>query len=159
MWADVCFRKKFWDELQVLHKSNTEEDMRNWLIKLHVHLKKQLNKISKDKKKMKKLHKPSGNSVIKDYGSTHFQEHLDIFTFLNDFSVYCDNFSADIVNPGNLATLELYSLDINCTSNLIEVSEQVCLGHSPNHSLNKTYSATLVSERYKGKFVSPKIDT
>ena len=103
MWADVCFRKKFWDELQVLHKSNTEEDMRNWLIKLHVHLKKQLNKISKDKKKMKKLHKPSGNSVIKDYGSTHFQEHLDIFTFLNDFSVYCDNFSADIVNSANLA--------------------------------------------------------
>ena len=26
--------KKFWDELQELHKNNTLEDMRNWLIKL-----------------------------------------------------------------------------------------------------------------------------
>ena len=28
--------KTFWDELQELHKNNREEDMSNWLIKLHV---------------------------------------------------------------------------------------------------------------------------
>ena len=47
-----------------------------------------------------------------------FQEHLNIFTFLNDFSVYCDSFSLDIVNVAKLATLEPYFHDISCTSNL-----------------------------------------
>ena len=70
---------RFWDELQELHRNNTEEDMRNWLIKLHVHLQKRLKKISK--KKIKNLHKLKGNSVIKDNASSRFQEHLDIFTF------------------------------------------------------------------------------
>ena len=74
--------KKFWDELEELHKNNTE-DMSNWLIKLHVHLEKRLKKISK--KKIKKLHKLSGNSVTKDNVSMRFQEHLDIFTFLMIF--------------------------------------------------------------------------
>ena len=32
--------------------------------------------------------------------------------------VYCDNFSPDIVNVVNLATLEPYFHDISCTSNL-----------------------------------------
>ena len=71
--------KKFWDELRELHKNNIEEDMSNWLIKLHVHLERRLKKISK--KKIKKLHKISRNSVIKDNVSTHFQEHLNIYTF------------------------------------------------------------------------------
>ena len=44
--------KKFWNELQELHKNNTEEHIKNWLIKLHVHLEKWLKKISQ--KKMKK---------------------------------------------------------------------------------------------------------
>ena len=64
--------KKFWDELRELHKNNTEEDMRNWLIKLHVHLEKWLKKLSK--KKIKKLYKLSRNSVIKDNVSMRFQE-------------------------------------------------------------------------------------
>ena len=147
--------KKFWDELQELHKNNTEEDMSNWLIKLHVHLEKRLKKISK--KKIKKLHKLSGNSVTKDNVSMRFQEHLDIFTFFNDFSVHCDNFSPDIVNAANLATLEPYSRDITCISNLSGVSQQDYLGHSSNHDINKTNSATLVNERLKGKFVSPNV--
>ena len=71
----------------------TEEDVRNWLVKLHVHLEKRLKKISK---KDEKLHKLSANSIIKDNVSTRFQEHLDIFTFFNDFSVYCENFSPDL---------------------------------------------------------------
>ena len=95
--------------------------MKNWLIKLHVHLEKRLKKINI--KKMKKLHKLSGNSVIKDNVSTRFQEHLDIFTFLNDFSIYCDNFSPDIVNAANLATLEPYFHDVSCISNLSGVSQ------------------------------------
>ena len=71
--------KTFWDELRELHKNNTEEDMSNRLIKLDVHLERRLKKINK--KKIKKLHKLSRNSVIKDNVSTHFQEHLNIFTF------------------------------------------------------------------------------
>ena len=112
-----------------------------------------MKKVSK--KKTEKLHKLSENSVIKDNVSTRFQVNLDIFTFFNDFSVYCDNFSLDIVNAANLATLEPYSHDISCISNLSEVSQQDCLGHSSNHGLNKTNSKALVNERYKGKFVSP----
>ena len=34
------------------------------------------------------------------------------------------------------------------------MSQQDCSGHSANNGLNKTNSATLVNERYKGKFVS-----
>ena len=90
--------------------------MRNWLIRSHVHLEKRFKNISK--KKMKKLHKLTGNSVIKDNVSMRFQERLNIFTFLNDFSVYCDSFSLDIVNVAKLATLEPYFHDISCTSNL-----------------------------------------
>ena len=37
------------------------------------------------------------------------------------------------------------------------MSQQDCLGHSFNHSLNKTNSATLINEIYKGKFVSPNV--
>ena len=36
----------------------------------------------------------------------------------------------------------------------IEASQQDCLGHSPNHGLDKTNFATLDNERYKSKFVS-----
>ena len=52
------------------YKNNTEEDMRNCLIKLQVHLEKRLRKIGK--KKTKKLHKLSGSSAIKDNVSTRF---------------------------------------------------------------------------------------
>ena len=107
--VEICERmftleKKIWDELLELHKNNTKENMTNWSTKLHAHLEKRLKKTSN--KKMKKLHKLKGNSVIKDNVSTRFQEHRDIFAFFYDFSVYCDNFSPDIVNVANLATLE-----------------------------------------------------
>ena len=125
------------------------------MITLHVHLEKRLKKISK--KKIKKLHKLSGNSVTKDNVNMRFQEHLDTFTFFNDFSVHCDNFSPDIVNVANLATLEPYSRDITCISDLSGVSQQDYLGHSSNHDINKTNSETLVNERLKGKFVSPNV--
>ena len=105
---------------------------------------------------MKKLLKLSGNSdQEKDYAIKRFQEHRDLITFLNDFSVHCDSFSLDIVNTANFATLEPYSHDDSCISNLSGVSQQDCLGHSSNHGLNKTNSATVVNGRYKGKFVSP----
>ena len=129
--------------------------MRNWLIKLHVHLENRLKKISK--KKIKKLHKLSGNSVIKDNVSTRFQEYLDIFPSLNDFSVHCDNFSREIVNAANLATLQPYSYDVSCVSNFSGVSQQDYSGHSSNLDFNKTNSTTLVNERLKGKFVSPNV--
>ena len=78
----------------------------------------------------------------------------DLFTFFNDFSVYCDNFSPDIVNAANLAMSESYFYDVCCISNLSGVSQQDCLGHSSNQGLNKTNSVNNVNERYKGKFVS-----
>ena len=37
------------------------------------------------------------------------------------------------------------------------MSKQICLGHSSNHGLNKTNSATLVNEKLKGKFISPNV--
>ena len=37
------------------------------------------------------------------------------------------------------------------------MSQQDYSGHSSNHDFNKTYSATLVNERLKGKFVSPNV--
>ena len=80
-----------------------------------------------------------------------------MFTFLNDLSVYCEIFCQNIVNAPNLATLEPYSHDISCTSSLSEVSLQDCLGHSPNHGLNKTNSATLINRKYKERFVSPNV--
>ena len=48
-----------------------------------------------------------------------------------------------------------YSHNICCTSNLSEMSQQDCLGHSPNYGFNKINSVTLVNERYKERFVSP----
>ena len=42
-------------------------------------------------------------------------------------------------------------------SNLSGLSQQDYLGHSSNHGLNKANFATLVNERYKGKFVSPNV--
>ena len=83
---------------------------------------KAVEKISKEK--IKKRHKLSGNSVIKDNGSTRSKKHLYIFTFLNDFSVFCDNFSSNIVNATNSGPLEPYSpysYDISCISNSSEV--------------------------------------
>ena len=146
-------KKKFWNELQELHKNNTRryEELVDQVTFLSGKV------VEKDKKKMKKLLKLSGNSVIKDNVSMRFQEHLDLFNFFNDFSVHCDSFSPDIVNATNLATLEPYSHDDSCISNLSGVSRQGSLGHSSNHSLNKTNSATIVNERYKGKFVSPNV--
>ena len=37
------------------------------------------------------------------------------------------------------------------------MSQQDYSGHSSNHDFNETYSATLVNERLKGKFVSPNV--
>ena len=69
--------KKFWDELHELHKNNTEDNMKNRLIKLNIYLEKRFKKIGN--KKIKKLHERS--SVIKDDVNTRFEEYLDIFNF------------------------------------------------------------------------------
>lgn len=47
---------------------------------------------------MNKLHKLSGNYIIKDNVSKCFQEQLDKFIFYKTFPVYGDNFTRDIVN-------------------------------------------------------------
>ena len=56
-----------------------------------------------------------------------FQKHLELFSFLYDFSVYCDDIYPDIatnsrVKAANLKTFELYFGYISCTSNLSEMS-------------------------------------
>ena len=89
--------------------------------------------------------------------NTRFQEHLDIFGSFNNFFVYCDDLFPDIVNAANLVTLEPYPDNISYISNLSGESQQDCFGHSFNHGLNKTNFATLVNERYKGKFISPNV--
>ena len=45
-------------------------------------------------------------------------------------------------NVANLATVEPYSHDVSCISNLSGVLQQHCLGHSSNHDLNKTNSVS-----------------
>ena len=77
---------------------------------MHVHLEKRLKEIRK--KKIKELHKLSGNNV-----STRFHEHLDIFTFLMIFLFIVIIFVQTL-------SLEPYSHNISCTSNLSEVSQQ-----------------------------------
>ena len=72
--------------------------------------------------------------------STCFEDHQYIFTFLNDFSVHCNNFSPGIVNAANLATLDPFPQDISFASNLSELMQselfrQDCLGNSSNHGL------------------------
>ena len=53
------------------------------------------------------------------------------------------------INVANLATLEPYSHDVSCISNLSAVLQQDCLGHSSNHGLNKLIPQLLLMKDIK----------
>ena len=112
--------------------------------KLHVHLWKRLKTIST--KKIKKLHKLSENSIMKDNVSTPLQKRLDIFIFSMICLIVAIFFFQILWEP-------CYH-DTSCTWNLSEVAQQDYLRHFPNYDLNQNIFATFVNERYKGKFFS-----
>ena len=75
--------KKFWDELYQLEKNTDNENFKEWLVKLLIHLERKMKTIIKVKRK--KLQKLSGEHDIKEFVSDRFTEHLGLFTFLTTF--------------------------------------------------------------------------
>ena len=58
--------------------------------------------------------------------------YTDVYIYIYIYIYLCI-----YINAANLATLEPYSHDVSCISNLPGVSQQDCLGYSSNHGLNK----------------------
>ena len=149
--------KKFWDQLYQLKKNTDNENFKERLVKLLIHLERKMKKIIKVKRK--KLQKLSGEHDIKELVSDRFTEHLGLFTFFDDFSKYCEAFSPDINNIANLVTLgnsfDNSKNDLNVSAN----SNKETLEETHNHpSLEKPSNvATLLDGRYEGKFVSPNV--
>ena len=75
----LSVEKKFWDELYPLEKNNDNENVKEWLVKLLIHLEKKMKKITKVKRH--ELRKLSGEGDIKKPVSDRFTEHLGLFTF------------------------------------------------------------------------------
>ena len=71
--------RKHWDELYPLEKNNDNENFKEWLVKLLIHLEKKMKKITKVKRH--ELRKLSGEGDIKKLVSGRFTEHLGLFTF------------------------------------------------------------------------------
>ena len=150
--------ERFWKELRALGENHKYEVFKEWLVKLLVHLERKIKKIKKTKRK--KLEKLAGNPEIKQLVSERFDEHLNCFTFFNDFVDFCENFSSDVVNLANLVTLG--SSFFHDSSTLFKSSEEVSEGNmvnSENESkpIEVNNSATLIDGRYEGKFVSPNV--
>ena len=88
LYVGICERmfsieKKCWDELYQLKKNNDNENFKEWLVKLLIHLERKMKKITNVKRK--KLLKLSGERDIKELVSDRFTEHLGLFTFLTTF--------------------------------------------------------------------------
>ena len=75
--------KQFWDEVYQFEKNNDDDNFKEWLVKLLIHLERKMKKITKVKRK--KLQKLSGEGDIKELVSDRFTEHLGLFTFLTIF--------------------------------------------------------------------------
>ena len=128
-------------------------------MKLLIHLDKRIKKVTKTKyKKLKKLAK---DETLKKHVSERLTEHLDLFTFYNDFYNYCEEFLPDIITMANLMTLRPASHDV---SDISTDSEHVCEPNmnnitpsNPSICNDQCNSATLVDGRYEGKFVSPNV--
>ena len=149
--------KKFWDELYQLEKNNDNENFKEWLVKLLVHLDKKMKKITNVKRK--KLRKLSGEGDIKEFVNDRFTKHLGLFTFFNDFSKYCEAFTPNINNVANLVTLGNSFDDPKNILNTSANSDKVTLAETHDHpSLEKpSYGATVLDSRYEGKFASPNV--
>ena len=150
--------EKFWKELRGLEESHSPDVVKEWLVKLYVHLEKKIKKIRKTKRK--KLDKLATNPSIKEHVSERFTEHLSFFTFFNDFVKYCEEFYPDIIDLGNLVTLNVSCHDASNTSNSLEDlddSETEVTINELNIEEQKSNGATLLDGRYQGKFGSPNV--
>ena len=96
-------QKKFWDQLYQLEKNNDNDNFKELLVKLLIHLERKIKKIIKVKRN--NFQKLSGEHDINELVSDRFTEHLGLFTFFDDFAKYCEVFSPDINNVANLVTL------------------------------------------------------
>ena len=142
--------KKFWDELYQLEKNNDNENFKEWLVKLLIHLDKKMKKITNVKRK--KLRKLPGEGDIKEFVSDRFTKHLGLFK-------YCEAFTPDINNVANLVALGNSFDDPKNILNTSANSDKVTLAETHDHpSLEKpSYGATVLDSRYEGKFASPNV--
>ena len=83
----VCERlftieKKFWAELRYFEKEQESEDLKEWLVKLIVHLEREVERIiRKNRKKIKKL---CTDETSKQLVDERFLEHSNLFTFFTE---------------------------------------------------------------------------
>ena len=162
--------EKFWAELHYLEKEQESEDLKEWLVKLIVHLEREVERtIRRKRKKLKKL---CTDEMSKQLVDERFLEHSNLFTFFAELKNFCDDFSPDILNLVNLLTLAPSSVDISKASN-ISANSEILSNESPNLSpsnkLNRSSnncplekevqlnSATIRNNRYEGKFVSANV--
>ena len=135
----VCERlfaieEKFWAELRCLEKQQESEDLKDCLVKLVVHLEREIERIIR--RKGKKLKKLCANETSKQLVDETFLEHSNLFTFFTDLENFCDNVSPDILNLVNLLTLAPSSVDVSKTSNISTNSDKM-INESPNLSSSK----------------------
>ena len=162
--------EKFWAELRYLEKEQESEDLKEWLVKLIVHLEREVDRtIRRKRKKLKKL---CTDETSKQLVDERFLEHTNLFTFFAELKNFCDDFSPDILNLVNLLTLVPSSVDISKASN-ISANSEILSNESPNLSpsnkLNESSnncplekevqlnSVTIRNNRYEGKFVSANV--
>ena len=71
-----------------------------WLIKLIVHLEREVARITR--RKREKLKKFYTEETSKQLVHEMISEHSNLFTFFTELKNFCDNFSPDILNLINL---------------------------------------------------------
>ena len=153
-----------------MEKHQELEDLKEWLVKLVVHLEREIDRIIK--RKRKKLKKLCTDETSKRLVDDRFLEHSNLFTFFTDLKNFCDDFSPDILNLVNLLTLAPSSVDVSKTSNistnsdiLSNESSNLSSFNKMNESSNELFSerevqlnsATMQNNRYEGKFVSANV--
>ena len=162
--------EKFWTELRYLEKQQESEDLEDWLVKLVVHLEREIELIIR--RKRKKLKNLCTNETYKQLVDERFLEHSNKITFFTDLKNFCDSFSPDILNLVNLLTLAPTSVGVSNTSN-ISTNSDILSHESPNlsssnkisESSNQLFSerevqlnsATIRNNRYYGKFVNANV--
>ena len=130
----LTIEETFWAKLRYLEKHQESEDLKEWLVKLVVHLEREIDGIRGKRKKLKKL---CTDETSKQLVDERFLEHSNLFTFFTDLKNFCDDFSPDILNLVNVLTLAFSSVDVNRVSN-ISTNSDILSNESPNlSSFNK----------------------
>ena len=86
--------ERFWAELRYLEKEQESEDLKEWLVKLIVHLEREVERIIR--RKRKKLKKLCTDETSKQLVDERFLEHSNLFTFFTEPKNFRDDFSPDI---------------------------------------------------------------